>query len=564
MRRVFSSLFVVVVGVAGCASPEPPPEQASAQEPSPATSEQEDASLVCLPEGFLCLPPLLGCCGDSVCVYGVCRDLCEGVTCTASDGCHNAGKCDRHTGTCSNPGKPDGASCSDGNACTTSDVCTAGVCGGTEVSCPSPGAPDDCHVGVCNVDGSCGLADAPDGATCCGVLESDRCTGPFHGTCSAGACTNINACGDGFVELALGESCDDGNTLDGDGCDAHCHVEPFETTAPVKISGDLACTTAVANAARKIAVDGSGTVYAAFPCSPSADVTVSTDRGRTFTPPFDLTAGQGTSGTVVQVAVATGPSGVAYAAFMLNAGQVFLRATQDSGATWSPAALLGTATSTTAGLSLAAFNDDVYVGFRSSTGIAVVRNHQRGTGTFDTTGVALNVAFFDLVFDIRLGTLAVAADTPTFHIRVSSDAGVTFGPEANPAGSEFFSDWTIGNGTIFAVGARLTAPDNSTQIFLIPSNAPTTSTSVAGLPSEPVPQARSVAADDLGNAFVASQIPGVGVQLDRLPVGASTFDPPRVLDPTGSSPIPAPLPGGSGAAVVYSVGSTVWATIQAY
>jgi hypothetical protein len=54
------------------------------------------------------------------------------------------------------------------------------------------------------------------------------------------------------------------------------------------------------------------------------------------------------------------------------------------------------------------------------------------------------------------------------------------------------------------------------------------------------------------------------IELDRLAVGASAFDPPRLIDPAGGSPIPAPLPGGSGAAVVYSVGTTVWVTVQAY
>jgi cysteine-rich repeat protein len=33
-------------------------------------------------------------------------------------------------------------------------------------------------------------------------------------------------CGDGIVNLAGGETCDDGNTLDGDGCQANCRVEP--------------------------------------------------------------------------------------------------------------------------------------------------------------------------------------------------------------------------------------------------------------------------------------------------------------------------------------------------
>ncbi|XXF75415.1 hypothetical protein P2318_20350 [Myxococcaceae bacterium GXIMD 01537] len=523
-------------------------------------------------QGGSCLPagapwdPTLPCCENLVVQNGVCTDLCADVVCTASDQCHGVGTCDPATGQCSNPTAADGTVCTDGNACTQSDVCIGGVCGGTALVCPSPGAPDDCHVGACTGDGTCGLANAPDGASCCGSLPAERCVGAFHGTCQAGACTNINACGDGIVDLAFGESCDDGNTVDGDGCDAHCHVEPFETTGPVKISGELTCTTAVANAARKIAVDGSGTIFAVMRCAnPGAVVTVSTDRGHTFSAPLDLSTGLGTSPAgVAQVAVASGPTGVGYVAIMLTNGEVYLRTTQDKGATWSAGALLGTTVSTGAGLSLVAFNDDLYVGFRSSTGIAVALNHQRGVGAFAITNVAMNVAFFDLVFDVRVGTLAVTADTPTFHVRTSSDAGVTFAPEVNPPGSEFFSDWAIGNGTIFVSGTKLNPPDNSTNLFLIPASAPTTSTFVAGLPSVSASQTRSVAADDLGNAFVASQLNGGGVQLDRLGVGAAAFDAPRLIDPAGGSPIPAPLPGGSGAAVIYTVGTTVWATIQAY
>jgi len=520
-------------------------------------------------QGLGCLPldapcdPLVPCCGGGVCTNGVCTDLCAGVTCTGSDACHDAGTCDAQTGICSDPVKPDGATCDDGNTCTRADVCTAGSCDGAAVSCPSPQAPDDCHVGACGADGTCGLVDAPDGASCCGGLPAERCTDRFHGTCQAGTCANIDACGDGFVDLALGESCDDGNTADGDGCDARCHVEPFETTAPVKVSGELACTTAVANAARKIAVDGSGTIFAVMRCGAVATVVVSTDRGLTFSDPLDLSTGLAGAG-VAQVAVASGPSGVGYVAIMLTSGEVFLRTTQDRGSTWSAGVSLGAAISTTAGLSLVAFNDDLYIGFRSPTGITVARNHQRGAGAFALTDVAMSVAFFDLVFDVRLGTLAVTADTPAFHIRTSSDAGVTFAPEVNPPGSEFFSDWAIGNGQIFVSGTGLGGPGNSVNLFVIPSGAPTTSTAVGGLPGVAAAQTRSVAADDVGNAFVASQLNGGGVQLDRLAAGATAFDPARLLDPAGGAPIPAPLPGAAGAAVVYTVGSTVWVTVQAY
>ncbi|HEY0195570.1 MAG TPA: hypothetical protein VGC42_30865, partial [Kofleriaceae bacterium] len=174
---------------------------------------------------------------------------------------------------------------------------------------------------------------------------------------------------------------------------------------------------------------------------------------------------------------------------------------------------------------------------------------------------AMSIAFFDLVFDVRLGTLAVVADTPAFHIRTSQDAGVTFAPEVDPPGVEYYSDWAIGNGTIFVAGGP---SGSTTALYQIPSAAPTTSTATAGLPAVVVAQSRAITADDLGDAFVATQLGGAGVQLDRLAAGAAAFDAPRAIDPAGTSPIPGPLPGGSGAAVVYTVGSSVWATIQAY
>ena len=53
-------------------------------------------------------------------------EKCFGLTCTASDQCHDVGVCDLGTGVCSNPVKPDGTDCGDANA----GVCQAGVCVG--------------------------------------------------------------------------------------------------------------------------------------------------------------------------------------------------------------------------------------------------------------------------------------------------------------------------------------------------------------------------------------------------------------------------------------------------
>src|SRR5712692_2447098 len=221
------------------------------------------------------------------------RDTCESgqcvgtnpVTCTALDQCHVAGTCDPTTGMCSNPPKPDGTSCSDGNACTQSDKCDAGQCVGTNpVACT---ALDQCHVaGTCDpTTGTCSNPAKPDGTTCndgnaCtqrDTCESGQCVGsspvictaldqchvagtcdPTTGTCSNPAKPDGTACDDGqFCTLAdtcqagrcagsQVRSCDDGNPCTADRCDealkacTHVAVADSESAA----GADGVCNTA--------------------------------------------------------------------------------------------------------------------------------------------------------------------------------------------------------------------------------------------------------------------------------------------------------------------------------
>jgi cysteine-rich repeat protein len=502
-------------------------------------------------------------CGDGFVQAGV--EQCDDGNASSSDGCLT---------TCVAASCGDGfveagiEQCDDGNSSDTDAClasCRAATCGDGVVEagveqCDDANQDDgdachnDCTLTAPPVCGD-GQLDAGEECDDGNVADNDGC----------GHSCKIERCGDGLVQFGRGEQCDDGNAASGDGCDATCLVERFTTTAPVKISGSLSCTTAVANAARKVAVDGSGNLYAVMMCGSAADVAVSTNRGSSFSAPVDLSADlPGAPVTVSQVAVNSGPTGVAYVALMLDTGAVYLRTTQDAGATWGAAVPVGTATSPSSGLSLQSFNDDVYVGFSASGGVAVARNHSRGAGSFDLTTVAMSIAFFDLLYDVVQGTLAVCADTPTFHIRASGDGGATFASEVNPAGQQYYSDWAVGNGQIFAVGTNLGSSGNATSIYVIPTSALSTSTSVAGLPSVSTAQTRSVAADAGGNAFVASQLNGGGVQLDRLAFGGSALDAPRSLSATGGSPVAAPLPGSQGAAVVFTVGTEVWATVQAY
>ena len=93
------------------------------------------------------------CTRTDTCQAGTCTGT-RPVVCTASDQCHAVGTCDPSSGVCSNPAKPDGTVCSDGDACTQVVTCQAGTCtGASPVVCV---APDACHESVCNFrNGTC-------------------------------------------------------------------------------------------------------------------------------------------------------------------------------------------------------------------------------------------------------------------------------------------------------------------------------------------------------------------------------------------------------------------------
>jgi hypothetical protein len=105
------------------------------------------------------------------------------TVCTALDSCHDVGTCDPGTGICSNPAKPNGTSCDDGNLCTQTDSCQSGVCTGSNpVVCT---ALDPCHdVGVCDAGtGLCSNLAKADGTSCddgSPYTTGDRC---LAGTC---------------------------------------------------------------------------------------------------------------------------------------------------------------------------------------------------------------------------------------------------------------------------------------------------------------------------------------------------------------------------------------------
>jgi MYXO-CTERM domain-containing protein len=161
------------------------------------------------------------CSTGDFCQAGVC--LGSGtVVCAASDACHEPGTCDPATGACSTPSKPDGSPCDDGSACTTMDTCQAGTCaGGSPVLCP---ATDTCHEpGACDpATGLCSNPALPDGSPC---DDGDKCSKSDvcqAGVCGAGTpvvCAAIDACHEPGTCDPMTGACSAPAKPDGSPCD---------------------------------------------------------------------------------------------------------------------------------------------------------------------------------------------------------------------------------------------------------------------------------------------------------------------------------------------------------
>src|SRR5438445_13531845 len=112
------------------------------------------------------------CTQTDTCQAGVCF-VTNPVACAAHNHCHDAGTCDPASGVCSNPDKPNGSACTDGNPCTQTDTCQAGACVGTNpVVCA---ALDQCHVaGTCDAaTGGCSNPAKAHGSAC---ADGNACT----------------------------------------------------------------------------------------------------------------------------------------------------------------------------------------------------------------------------------------------------------------------------------------------------------------------------------------------------------------------------------------------------
>ena len=112
--------------------------------------------------------------------------------------------------------------CGDVIECHSGEICIDNAC--HRLCSPDRGCPlsDICIGGLCH-DGACGDGIQAGHEECdLGDLNSD--TGLCRSDC------RLNQCGDGFVYASL-EECDDGNTLDGDGCSSSCTLPSSSTTS---------------------------------------------------------------------------------------------------------------------------------------------------------------------------------------------------------------------------------------------------------------------------------------------------------------------------------------------
>jgi hypothetical protein len=164
------------------------------------------------------------CTGQEACVDGFCR-LGGHPKCFDGDPC-TTDRCDQPTATCVFETVIDGAPCDDGNLCD-GQVCSGGVClQGSRPVCASDA--NSCVEHACNPGtGLCERLVRPDGESC---SDGDACNGPE--VCSAGFCTRgaALACDDhnpcttdacdhtfGCVNTALGDGsgCSDGDLCNG-------------------------------------------------------------------------------------------------------------------------------------------------------------------------------------------------------------------------------------------------------------------------------------------------------------------------------------------------------------
>lgn len=193
---------------------------------NPCTADSCNPVLGCVygpaPDGTACDDGDLCTLTDS-CQAGVCTGS-NPVSCVPLSQCHEAGVCNPGTGVCSDPPAPSGTACDDANACTTADACDgAGACAGG----PPPNCDDGvpCTVDSCNPSSGCINTESDplcdDGSVC----TTDKCDGQSGCSNTPISCDDADACTTDSCNPVLGcantpLNCDDANPCTTDSCDS--------------------------------------------------------------------------------------------------------------------------------------------------------------------------------------------------------------------------------------------------------------------------------------------------------------------------------------------------------
>ncbi|NOX71689.1 MAG: S8 family peptidase [Candidatus Micrarchaeota archaeon] len=159
-----------------------------------------------VPDGTLCDDGLF-CTIDDICSGGICagsdRDCSDGVSCTVDE-------CDEENDVCVN--NPDDSLCDDGVFCNGEEICNPyeGCEAGVPPSCDDG---NECTTDSCSYDfDGCDNIPLPDGTAC---SEGICC----NGACSAPSCAEDTDCDDG-------DACTVDLCINQDSCDATCAHEP--------------------------------------------------------------------------------------------------------------------------------------------------------------------------------------------------------------------------------------------------------------------------------------------------------------------------------------------------
>ena len=182
------------------------------------------------------------------------------------------------------------------------------------------------------------------------------------------------------------------------------------------------CTASTSSLGRNITMDAVDRIFVAANCGGQVQVMASDDAGGSFTAP--VTTGLTTTSLMY---VLGGNDGEVFLAALQGSTLMFVKSA-DAGLTWSAPATVSTGVGT-GWLSMAVSGNTAYLAFN---GLSLFRSTQRGDDPWVQSPVSMSAAFGGVgaVGD----RVMVISDTPSFHLRVSTDAGVSFGAETNPPG----------------------------------------------------------------------------------------------------------------------------------